>query len=149
MRPGILPLGTLLDRWLDARGKLVRKERSGLATRSGGRGESFRVGEPAARSLQQPSMIVLAAGAALKVNRGARKHAGRILSGEFALDIRVHDFLARGAARVAVSGAQQLVKLTTTITHWIASSSLTPCPAAARRLRSGRVPSNRTVQARC
>ena len=122
---------------------LQGEERTRVAGTCGGRGEALRVVKPAARDLQQPIVIGLAAWAALKMDRGAGKFAGGVLAGEFPIDVRVEDLQARGAASVALLGTQQLVKLSTTIDHALALSSTTACPAAARPLRSVRLASNR------
>src|SRR5262249_44624753 len=119
------------------------EERTRVACTCGGRGEALRVVQPAARDLEQPIVVGLAAWAALKMDRRAGKFAGGVLAGEFPVDVRVENFLARRAAGVALLGAQQLVKLSTPIGHALPLSSTTGCPAAARRLRSARLASNR------
>src|ERR1700750_1777994 len=93
------------------------EERTRVAGTCGGRGEALRVDEPAARGLEQPIVIGLAARAALKMDRGAGKLAGGVLGGELSVDVRVEDLQARGAASVALLGTQQLIELWTTIDH--------------------------------
>src|SRR5262249_24434118 len=93
--------------------------------------------------LEQPVVVGATAGAAPHVDRGARERAGGIRTGQLELDVGVEDVLAGRTARVALRRAQQLVEAAPGIDHATTSSSSTPCPAAASRLRSVRLASNR------
>jgi nickel/cobalt transporter (NiCoT) family protein len=100
------------------------------------------VGE-AARRFEQAGVIGLATWTALKMDRRAGEHTGRILAGQLQLDVGVEDFLACGATRVSVLGAQKLVEATK-IGHQAASFSRSGCPAAAMLARRLCLASNTT-----
>jgi hypothetical protein len=71
-----------------------------------------------------------AAGAALKVDRGARVNTGWVLPGELQFDVLVEDLGASSAARISVLGAQELIQVAK-IGHRAASFLSNRCSAAA------------------
>jgi hypothetical protein len=71
-----------------------------------------------------------AAGAALKVNRGARVNTGWILASELQLNVGVEDVGASGATRVPIPCAQELIQVAT-VGHQDASLSNSRCSGAA------------------